>query len=132
KRLRVTEGYWASTVSDDYALTRAVREAGGRIRFEPRCLVKSREDSSLGEFLRWANRQIIITRVYSSRLWWKALGFYLFYGVTFLAGLGDLVFSPRLTAERLDTAGLLLAVLALGFADVRLRSHVAPQTFPEQ
>ncbi|HEY6291273.1 MAG TPA: glycosyltransferase, partial [Terriglobia bacterium] len=29
RRLRVAEGYWAATVSDDYGLTRAVRGAGG-------------------------------------------------------------------------------------------------------
>ena len=132
KRLRVAERYWASTVSDDYALTRAVREAGGRIRFEPRCLLKSREDSSLGEFLRWANRQIIITRVYSPRLWWKALGFYLFYGATFLVGLGSLVLSRRRAGEWLATAGLLLAILALGIAKGRLRATVAREMFPEE
>ena len=132
KRLRVAERYWASTVSDDYALTRAVREAGGGIRFEPRCLVKSREDSGLGEFLHWADRQIIITRVYSPRLWWKALGFYLFYGATFLVGLGSLVLSRRLTGEWLATAGLLLAILALGIAKSRLRATVAREMFPEE
>ena len=132
KRLRVAERYWASTVSDDYALTRAVREAGGRIRFEPRCLVKSREDSGLGEFLHWADRQIIITRVYSPRLWWKALGFYLFYGATFLVGLGSLVLSRRRAGEWLATAGLLLAILALGIAKGRLRATVAREMFPEE
>jgi len=71
RRLAVAERYWARTVSDDYALTRAVREARGRIRFEPRCLLASREESSFAEFLRWANRQIIITRVYASPLWWR-------------------------------------------------------------
>jgi cellulose synthase/poly-beta-1,6-N-acetylglucosamine synthase-like glycosyltransferase len=68
RRLGIAERYWANTVSDDYAMTRAVREAGGRIEFTPRCLVASREESSFGDFLRWANRQIIITRVYSAPL----------------------------------------------------------------
>src|SRR5439155_13015403 len=31
RRLRVAEAYWARTASDDYAVTRAVRDAGGRI-----------------------------------------------------------------------------------------------------
>jgi len=39
--LRLAERYWAHTVSDDYAVTRAVRDAGGRIRFEHRCLLDS-------------------------------------------------------------------------------------------
>ncbi|HET7102234.1 MAG TPA: glycosyltransferase, partial [Terriglobia bacterium] len=57
ERLQVRERYWASTVSDDYGLGRAVHDAGGRIRFEPRCLVASRQDSSFAEFMRWTNRQ---------------------------------------------------------------------------
>ena len=69
KRLEVRERYWASTVSDDYGLGRAVHDAGGRIRFEPRCLVASREDSTFAEFMSWTNRQMIITRVYAPRLW---------------------------------------------------------------
>ena len=31
RRLEIAERYWANTVSDDYAMTRAVREAGGKI-----------------------------------------------------------------------------------------------------
>ena len=57
KRLAVAERYWANAVSDDLTLTRAVHEAGGRIRFDPRCLVASREESKFGEFLSWANRR---------------------------------------------------------------------------
>src|SRR5574337_252737 len=68
ERLGVAERYWANTLSDDYALTRAVREASGRIRFEPRCLLASREESTFRDFLRWANRQIIITRIYAPHL----------------------------------------------------------------
>ena len=79
RRLGIAEAYWANTVSDDYALTRAVREAGGKIAFEPRCLVASREESSLREFLRWSTRQIIITRVYAAHLWKLGLATYLFY-----------------------------------------------------
>ena len=69
RRLQVAECYWKGTVSDDYAVTRAVRESRGRIAFEPRCLVASHEMSSLAELLRWTNRQIIITRVYAPHLW---------------------------------------------------------------
>ena len=79
RRLEIANRWWASTVSDDYTLTRAVREAGGRIRFEARCLLKSCEESSLRDFLRWANRQVIITRVYSGRLWWAGLASYSLY-----------------------------------------------------
>jgi ceramide glucosyltransferase len=132
RRLQVAERYWASTISDDFALTRAVREAHGWIRFEPRCLLKSREDSSLREFLRWANRQIIITRVYSAHLWWVGLGFYLLYGATFLWGLVLTALPSSSTAERLAAAGILLALLALGMGKGYIRTLVARETFPEE
>ncbi len=64
ERLRVGEDYWAHTVSDDYALTRAVRDARGRIRFEPRCLLASPkpplfESSCAGRIGRSSSRAFI-------------------------------------------------------------------------
>lgn len=132
QRLQVAERYWASSASDDYSLARAVHESGGNIRFEPRCLVPSREDSSFGEFLRWTNRQIIITRVYSARLWVKGLAAHLLYSGTLVFGL-LLLLSPRLPAvEKLAILAFLAAILALGMAKGRIRSTVAREAFPEE
>jgi ceramide glucosyltransferase len=136
-RLEVAERNWASTVSDDYALTRAVRQAharhaAGRIRFEPRCLVKSREESSLLEFFAWANRQIILTRVYSPRLWWMGLGSYLLYCATFVLGLALIVMRSTTLAGRGDAAAALIIILALGIVKARLRTIVAREVFPEE
>src|SRR6185369_3061321 len=65
---RVAE-YWRGAVSDDYRLTHAMRAAGLEIRFAPRAMVASEGDCKAGEFLSWAVRQMIITRVYSPGLW---------------------------------------------------------------
>jgi ceramide glucosyltransferase len=132
QRLKVAERYWAATVSDDYAVTRAVRDARGRIRFEPRCLLASREDSSLLDFLSWANRQIIITRVYASHLWRWGLAAHALYGGTFLLGLALLVLPRVSTPARLGIAALLTSILALGVAKAGLRSIVAREIFPEE
>ncbi len=132
KHLEVAERYWASTVSDDYALTRAVREARGRIRFEPRCLLASREDSTFTEFLRWANRQIIITRVYAVHLWGLGLAAHVLYCGTFLFGLALLVLPGSSTGERIGFAATLLAILSLGIAKASLRTIVAREIFPEE
>ena len=131
RRLQVAERYWAHTVSDDYALTRAVRDARGRIRFEPRCLVASREDSSLAEFLRWTNRQIIITRVYAPHLWRLGLAAHLLYAVTMLAGLALLVAPGSSMRMRLAIAAPLAAIQLLGMAKGRIRVIVARELFPE-
>jgi cellulose synthase/poly-beta-1,6-N-acetylglucosamine synthase-like glycosyltransferase len=130
RRLAVAERYWANAISDDFTLTRAVREAGGKIRFEPRCLVASREASPLGQFLSWANRQIIITRVYSPGLWWKGMAADAFYCGTMLLGLTMLVLPGLSGGERLLVAGILLAILLLGAGKGRIRAIVASELFP--
>ncbi len=133
KRLRVAERYWARTVSDDYAITRAVREASGAIRFEPRCLIASREESSFREFFRWSTRQIILTRVYARRLWALGLASHALYCGTFLLGLALLAVGAHTTpAGRLAIAASLACVLVLGFAKARLRTVVARESFPEE
>ncbi len=131
-RLEIAERHWARTVSDDYALTRAVRQASGTIRFEPRCLLASRQESSFREFLNWSNRQIIITRVYARRLWLMGLASHALYGATFLLGL-VLIFLPSLAAAaRLAVAASLGTILSLGLAKGRLRGVVAREIFPEE
>jgi len=131
-RLRLAERYWAHTVSDDYAVTRAVRDAGGRIRFEPRCLLASREESSFRDFMHWANRQIVITRVYSAHLWTLGVASHGLYCATFLLGLLLLAYPGSSAQERLTIAVSLLFVLSLGLAKGRLRSVVAGELFPEE
>ncbi len=132
QRLKVAERYWASTVSDDYSLARAVRDAGGKIRFEPRCLVLSREDSTFREFLRWTDRQIIITRVYDSRLWRLGLAAHLLYAGTFVFGVSLLLGSQVPVPEKLGVLALLAVILALGMAKGAIRTTVAREIFPEE
>ncbi|HET9178526.1 MAG TPA: glycosyltransferase [Terriglobia bacterium] len=131
-RLHVRERYWTSTVSDDYCLGRAVQDAGGRIRFEPRCLVASRQDSSLAEFLRWANRQLIITRVYAPRLWAMGLAAHLLYSLAFVCGFLVLLTPAAAGWERIAVAALLAVILALGMAKGKIREAVAGEIFPEE
>lgn len=128
-KLGIAERYWANTVSDDYGLTHAVREAGGKIAFEPRCLVASREESSLGEFLRWSTRQIIITRVYASHLWRLGLAAYLFFCGTLTLGLIALAEPGATAPERVAVALTLLAVLLLGAGKGYIRTLVAREVF---
>jgi ceramide glucosyltransferase len=129
-RLQVRERYWASTVSDDYGLGRAVHDGGGRIRFEPRCLVASREDSTFAEFIRWTNRQIIITRVYAPRLWALGLAAHVLYSLTFIWGFVLLV--PAAGWERIAVAVLLAFILGLGMGKGNIRAVVAREIFPDE
>ncbi|MGH9397626.1 MAG: glycosyltransferase [Terriglobia bacterium] len=130
-RLRVAEDYWQGTVSDDYAIARAVREAGGAIRFEPRCLVASRSNSRFREFMAWTNRQIILTRVYHSRYWALGVASYGLYGLTFLWGIALILFSGS-TAHRIEAAVFLAAITVLGMTKGALRTVAAREIFPKE
>ena len=127
--LGIAERYWSSTVSDDYAVTRAVSDAKGKIAFVPACLLASQEESSLREFLRWSTRQIIITRVYAVHLWRLGLAAYTFYCAVFVMGIITLA-SPGIgTIPRLFVAATLLVILLLGAAKGYIRSIVTRELF---
>jgi cellulose synthase/poly-beta-1,6-N-acetylglucosamine synthase-like glycosyltransferase len=132
RELRIAERYWANTVSDDYALTRAVREAGGKIAFEPRCLMASREESSLREFLRWSTRQIIITRVYAARLWKVGLVAHVLYCGTVILGLFALTTPGASSLQRIAVAATLTVVFLLGAGKGYIRSIVTRELFGSQ
>jgi len=71
--------YWKDTISDDFALARAVHAAGLRIAYAPGALVPCPERLGAGDFFAWARRQMTITRFYGPRLWWPALAAHFFY-----------------------------------------------------
>ncbi len=70
---------WKDTVSDDYALSAAVRAAGLTIAFAPGALTPCSEPITALRFFSWIRRQMVITRVYNARLWWLALIAHVFY-----------------------------------------------------
>jgi ceramide glucosyltransferase len=67
-RLNVVD-HWRGTVSDDFTITRVLKEAKLPIHFTPNCLVPSVGDCDFRELLEFTTRQIKITRVYASHLW---------------------------------------------------------------
>ena len=50
-------------------MTHALRQSGLPILFAPECMVPTMFDCDAAGLLEFTNRQIIITRVYESRLW---------------------------------------------------------------
>ncbi len=60
---------WIGTLSDDFAVTRALKEAGMPIVFVPQALTASVEDCSLRQTFEFTTRQMKITRVYATPLW---------------------------------------------------------------
>ena len=60
---------WEGTLSDDFALTKVLNDAGMPIVFVPAALTASVEGCTFGEMLEFTTRQMKITRVYAAPLW---------------------------------------------------------------
>jgi ceramide glucosyltransferase len=120
-RARIREA-WRGALSDDYALTHAVRRAGLRVAFVPGCLVGSEGAIGPGAALSWAARQIAITRVYWPTLFRLAV-------VSSVSSTAFLILAPL--AGGAVPLGLLAAVLVLGCTSGGLRAmalaHLAPR-----
>jgi cellulose synthase/poly-beta-1,6-N-acetylglucosamine synthase-like glycosyltransferase len=123
--------YWKGAVSDDFALTEALRRLGARILFAPECLVPTILDCDAGGLLEFTNRQIIITRVYETRLW--ALGglAHLLYCGAVVIGIG--IFFADLVAGSPAIHILLLAMIppVLSMARGVLRLAAVMELLPD-
>jgi ceramide glucosyltransferase len=78
---------WRGSVSDDFSLTQALRACGLRVEFVPECLVASQSEMTARQFAEFTTRQLIITRVYDSKLWVQAFVGHGLYSATVLVGL---------------------------------------------
>lgn len=107
--------HWAETVSDDYALTKAVKISKDKlyIKFVPLCLVPSLGGCTLSELLEFTTRQIIITKVYSPNLWKLLLFSNLMFNSVFFIGL-ILGFYKLLVANNFLPLLLTLVIYFLG------------------
>jgi ceramide glucosyltransferase len=132
KRMGVAERYWANAVSDDDALTQAVHDAGGRIWFEPRCIVACPGKVKFGEFLRCSNRQMTKERVNWPGLWWAGAATCVFSLGTALLGLIMLALPSISARQRLLMAGTLLAILLLVISKGFMHETIAKELFPEE
>lgn len=68
EKLNVRER-WHGTLSDDFALTRVLNEAGLPLHFVPQAMMATVENCSLRGMLEFTTRQMKITRVYKTNLW---------------------------------------------------------------
>jgi len=117
--------FWRDTVSDDYALSDAVRRAGLRIVFAPGAMAVSTAGTRGSEFLAWARRQLTITRVYRPRLWWTALAAHVFYCGGMAAAIAASIHGSR------GAEWVLLAQLSPGLLKGANRATLAKAELPE-
>jgi cellulose synthase/poly-beta-1,6-N-acetylglucosamine synthase-like glycosyltransferase len=122
ERLNVVER-WAGTVSDDFTITRVLKEAKLPIHFTPNCLVASIGDCDFHDLMEFTTRQIKITRVYAAHLWLPLmLGSGLFTAVFF----GGIVL--LLVNGSVSVLAILLILFLLGAAKglIRWRAVTLP------
>lgn len=125
-------GSWDRAVSDDYALTRAIRKSDLRIAFVPRCLTVTREDASLASLLEFTTRQVVITRIYNPRLWWLGIVSQILFNAVFFGGL---LFAAATSIGGEPPAfalALLVTIYLLGSAKGVLRLIAARRMLPQE
>jgi ceramide glucosyltransferase len=110
-------GRWRGTVSDDFTLTRLLKEANQPIHFTPNCLVASVGDCGWRELFEFTTRQIKITRVYASHLWLPLLLGSALFTLAFFGGLILIGVYPRSSMAYIFT----LIIFTLGAAKSFIR-----------
>jgi len=117
---RVVE-YWRGTVSDDFALTRAMHDSDLPIKFIPQCLTPSFEGCGWRELVEFTNRQMKITRAYAAHLWKGVLFGSAIFVLVFFGGIA-LVVARALAGLSFATPLLiLLTMFAMGAMKAYLR-----------
>jgi len=104
---------WEHSVSDDYSMTAALKRRGLPILFLPECLTASFVETDFAGLMEFSNRQILITRVYSPRMWMIAGLTHLLFCTTILLGLA-------LTLRNLFTGHPAMQFAALTFLPLLL------------
>jgi ceramide glucosyltransferase len=123
--------YWRGTVSDDFALTRALHDRNWPIKFVPQCLTASLEDCTFGQLIEFTTRQLKITRAYATHLWRAVLTGSLVFVLVFFGGI-VLVIARALSGLSFATPlFLLLLIFALGAMKSHLRRRAVSQVIAE-
>ena len=114
---------WDGSVSDDFTVTKVIKESGLKIVFVPGALTASEGDCTFLEMLEFTTRQMKLTRVYARDLWINSLlGSAIFVGVmsstAIVLGFSAGVYIRLFAA----TVVLLVCIFSVGKAWLRLEA----------
>jgi len=115
---------WQGSVSDDFTVTRVIKEAKLPIHFTPNCLVASVGDCGVSELFEFTTRQMKITRVYAPHLWKPLLIGSALFTIVFFGGIILLIPRVILGLPYLVLSLVLLFVFALGSIKAFIRWRV--------
>src|SRR5579863_4046269 len=122
---------WQHSVSDDYSMTSALQRHNLPIVFLPECLTISYVETDFPGLMEFTNRQILITRVYSPKMWAVAAATHALFCLTILLGviltIGDLLVGrPAMQFAALTFLPLLLSAIR-GALRVTVAQEMLPQ-----
>ncbi len=124
---------WRGTLSDDFALTRALQNARLPIHFVPRCLTASYEVCGARSLIEFTTRQLKITRVYAPHLWRIVLVSNLLFVLIFYGGLALTLARAALGLPYALPLAFVTGIYALGSAKAILRLRAMALAFePEE
>jgi ceramide glucosyltransferase len=120
ERLQVAER-WRGTVSDDFTITRVLKEAKLPIYFTPHCLVASVGDCGWRELVEFTTRQVKITRVYAPHLWLPLLLGSTQFALVFFGGIVLLMLKLFAGQSYWLVLSFLVVIFSLGTAKSFIR-----------
>jgi ceramide glucosyltransferase len=122
---------WQGAASDDFALTRALEQAGKPIVFCPECLAPTLHPWTASSLLEFTNRQILIARVYSPRRWLLGAAAHLSYSLT-LAYAAIVIFTAMIGGDPwINLALMALVIPLLAAMKGALRTIAAGELLPD-
>jgi ceramide glucosyltransferase len=113
---------WRGTVSDDFAVTRAVKNVGLSIVFVPQALLPTFGTCSLRQLFEFTNRQMKITRVNAKHLWLLSyFGSTVFNGVM-IASIGLAIFNSGSTQWLAIAVFAIVSLFSIGKSWLRMKA----------
>lgn len=124
-------GRLAGTLSDDFAITRFINEAGLEIRFVPQALTRSFDECTIRECVEFTTRQLKVTRVYRPHLWLMSFVGSGLFTVVMLTAFLVVLFSRENTVLVWSSIATLLFVSILSIGKAWLRLRAVSMVIPE-
>jgi cellulose synthase/poly-beta-1,6-N-acetylglucosamine synthase-like glycosyltransferase len=112
---------WRGVLSDDFAVTRAMKTAGLPIYFVPQALTATVENCSWRELLEFTTRQMKITRVYAQNLWIQAFIGTFIFNLTIIWAILILIFGSLSEFSFWFALATVLLVFAFSIGKSHLR-----------
>jgi hypothetical protein len=113
-------------------MTRALQRTNRTILFVPECLTPSYVDADAGSLLEFTNRQILITKVYSHKMWASAAVTHLLYCATLLLGVYVTLVNWLATLPAFHLAFLTFVPMLLAAIRGALRVAAATEGLPAE